>query len=123
MISLLLVDDQPAVRRGLQMRLALEPDMQVVGEAGDAQTALALAQALQPTVVLLDVELPHADGILAVQQLHAVAPQSAVVILTLHDDEATRSRARAAGVAAFVAKQEPDTTLLDAIRAAARAAG
>lgn len=118
MIKLLLVDDQPAVRRGLRMRLALEPDICVVGEAEDGMVALELVTRLKPDVVLMDIELPRLDGIAATARLHADHPQSAVVILSLHDSENNRRRARLAGAVSFVAKQGADGALLDAIRAA-----
>ena len=113
---LLLVDDQPAVRRGLKMRFALEPDLEVAGEAGNVTEAISLARALRPDVVLMDVELSDTDGVAATEALHAAVPESAVVILTLRDDVATQERARAAGVAAFVAKHQTEETLLAAIR-------
>ena len=65
-IRLLLVDNQPAVRRGLRMRFALEPDLEVIGEAGDATEAISLAQTLGPDVVLMDVDMSGIDGILAI---------------------------------------------------------
>ena len=118
MITLLLVDDQVTVRKGLRMRLALEPDMTVLGEAGDATSALALIPALAPDVVVMDVELPDGNGIDVTAALQTAAPHSAVVVLSLHDDGATRTRALAAGATAFVAKHQPDGVLLDAIRQA-----
>ena len=80
MIRLLLVDDQPVMRRGLEMRLHLEPDMQIVGEASTGREALRMAQALSPDVVLMDVEMPEMDGIDAKTALRATASTSAVVI-------------------------------------------
>lgn len=65
-IRLLLVDNQPAVRRGLRMRFVLEPDLEVIGEAGDATEAISLAQTLGPDVVLMDVDMSGIDGILAI---------------------------------------------------------
>jgi DNA-binding NarL/FixJ family response regulator len=118
-IRVLLVDDQPAVRQGLRIRLVLEPDVEVVGEAGDGAGAISLAQSLRPDVILMDVRMPGMDGISTVRTLRAVAPESAVVILSLYDDARTRARAEEAGAAAFVAKQKVEETLLAAIRRAA----
>jgi DNA-binding NarL/FixJ family response regulator len=123
MIRVLLVDDQPVVRRGLRVRFQLEPDMQVVGEASTGREALTLAQTLTPDVVLLDIEMPDMDGIEATTALLAVVPQSAVVILSIHTDRQTRMRARAAGAVAFVEKRGTTDTLLSAIRQAAGQTG
>ena len=123
MTTLVLVDDQVTIRQGLRMRLALEPDITILGEAGDAASALALVPSLAPDVVIMDVELPDGNGIDVTAALHAAAPRSAVVMLSLHDDGETRARALAAGASAFVAKHQPDGTLLAAIRqASSRAA-
>ena len=119
-ITLLVVDDQPSVRRGLRMRLALEPDLKTLGEASNGLEALTAVQALAPDVVVMDVDMPHLDGIAATATLADVAPRTAVVILSIHDDEGTRQRARAAGAVAFVAKQAGDLALLEAIHAAAQ---
>jgi DNA-binding NarL/FixJ family response regulator len=118
-IRLLLVDDQPAVRRGLRMRFALEPDLEVIGEAGGATEAISLAQTLGPDVVLMDVDMSGIDGILAIAMLRQVAPHSTVVIFTLYDAAAMRARVREAGAAAFVAKHQTEEALLVAIRRAA----
>ena len=115
-IRLLLVDDQPQVRRGLIMRLALEPDVEVVGEAGDAESALDLAGKLHPDVIIMDVELPGMDGIDATRSLRNALPMTAIVMLSLHDDNETVARAKAAGAAHFVAKHRMEGPLLAAIR-------
>lgn len=119
MIRVLLVDDQQVVRRGLGLRLHLEPDMHVVGEARSGKEALSLAQALAPDVVLMDVELPEMDGIAATAALRALRSPSAVVMLSIHDDLPTRTRAQAAGAVAFVTKNGMTEDLLAAIRQAA----
>lgn len=116
MIKLFLVDDQPSVCTGLRLRLAIEPDLVVVGEANDGATALALAPTVQPDVALIDVEMPEMDGLTLTARLRQVFPQCPVVILTLHDDAGTRERAWAAGAAAFVAKQAGVVPLLAALR-------
>jgi CheY-like chemotaxis protein len=116
MIQVVLVDDEPAVRRGLRMRLKLVPDIQVVGEAGDGEEALRLAQELKPDVIVMDLTMPRLDGIQATQALRKIAPNTAVVMLTLHSDETTRALAEAAGAAAFVAKGDSQKELIAAIR-------
>ncbi len=98
------------------MRLALEPDVMVVGEAGDGAAAVALAQSQLPDVVVMDIAMPGIDGLAATAVLRASIPRSAVVVLSLHDDTQTRARARDAGAAAFVSKREASETLVDAIR-------
>jgi DNA-binding NarL/FixJ family response regulator len=118
-IQVLLVDDDPNVLRGLRMRLGLEVDIWVVGEAEDGATAVDLASLLSPDVVLMDVNLPVTDGITATRELAVRVPQAAVVILSLHDDQGTIDRALAAGAVAFVVKQQMDGDLLGAIRRAA----
>jgi DNA-binding NarL/FixJ family response regulator len=119
-IKLLLVDDQSWVREGLKMRLALESDFRVVGEAGNGVEALQAVQTLAPDVVVMDVEMPQMDGISATKLLRVVTPQTGVVMLSIHGDADTRARALEAGVDAFVEKQEPDEILLDAIHQVAR---
>ena len=119
MIRVLLVDDQSAVRRGLGMRLHLEPDIQIVGEASTGREALRMAQELVPDVVLMDVEMPDMDGIEATAALSRMVSPSAIVILSIHDDAQTRGRAQAAGAVAFVEKRGATDHLLAAIRRAA----
>jgi two-component system, NarL family, response regulator NreC len=116
MIKLLIVDDQPAVRKGLRMRLAAEPDLQVVGEAADGEAALSLAQELHPDIVLLDMEMPHMDGIATTDTLHKLCPLTLVIMLTIHDDAGARARAENAGAAAFIPKSAPSDMLLATIR-------
>ena len=118
MIRLVLVDDQRVVRQGLCRRLALEPDMSVVGEASNGREAMTLVQQLTPDIVLMDVEMPDMDGISAAAGMHASTPQSAVVMLSIYDDVSTRAHAHAAGAAAFVNKNGAVEALLATIRQA-----
>jgi DNA-binding NarL/FixJ family response regulator len=119
----MIVDDQPAIRRGLRMALTAEPDLSVVGEADSGEAALDLVTSLHPDVVLMDIELPHMNGITATRTIQAIHPPAAVIILSIHDDALTRARAAEAGAAAFVAKSMPAETLLTAIRRVAQQPG
>jgi pilus assembly protein CpaE len=118
MINVFLVDDRESVRRGLKMRLALEEDLRVVGEAADGRRAINLIQELKPDVVIMDIEMPGMDGISAAAVLHDMAPEVKVVMLSLHDNTFLRDRARIAGASAFVEKREGATSLLTEIRKA-----
>jgi len=119
MITLLLVDDDAAIRRTLGIRLGLEPDLVIAGEADTGAAALALAETLQPAVVLMDVQMVGMDGITTTQMLRARVPRTRVVILTIYDETTLSARARAAGASAFVAKYGQVDVLLAAIRQAA----
>ncbi|HYX51429.1 MAG TPA: response regulator transcription factor [Ktedonobacteraceae bacterium] len=116
MIRLVLVDDQATVRQGLKMRLLLEPDINVVGEASSGKEALTLVRQLRPDVVLMDVEMPDMDGITATTALHSIVPQSVTVMLSIHSDNVTRERAQTAGAKAFVEKLGSTKELVSAIR-------
>jgi DNA-binding NarL/FixJ family response regulator len=118
-IHVLLVDDQSGVCAGLKMRLALEPDITVVGEASDGEGALAAAAIRQPDVVVMDYEMPGMNGAEATEALQRSGSHAAVVMLSLHDDVSVRAEAARAGVTAFVAKHEPSESLIAAIRGAA----
>jgi DNA-binding NarL/FixJ family response regulator len=124
-IRILVVDDERSVRRGLRMRLELEPDMVVAGEAGDGEAAVELACRLTPDVVLMDLEMPKMDGITAIRCLRELRPRCPVIVLTLYDDSVNRARASAAGARAFVPKHHVADRLIDVIRreAARGAAG
>lgn len=104
------------VRQGLRMRLALEPDLEIVGEAAGGKEALELVQALAPDVVVMDVAMPGLDGIAAAARLHKAAPGVAVVMLSVHGDAETRTRSLAAGAAAFVEKRGAAEDLVAEIR-------
>lgn len=120
MIRLLVADDEQMVREGLRMALALERDMAVVGEAASGQAALDLAAAINPDVVIMDLEMPNMDGVTATAALRSVAAHSAVVMLSIHNDLVSRERALAAGATAYVDKGAGLERLLEAIRSAAR---
>ena len=116
MIKILLVDDDPNIRRGLRMLLVMEADLSVIGEAGDGWEALRLARELQPDVVVMDIRLPNLDGLSAAERLRESQPDCAVIILTLYDEPVNRERAEKIGVAAFIGKEKSDRKLVDVIR-------
>jgi DNA-binding NarL/FixJ family response regulator len=120
MINILLVEDDANLRKGIQMRLALEADFQIIAETGDGREALALARAARPDVIIMDLRLPGLDGLEITRQLRETHPKCRVVILTLYDEDANRQRACKIGAAAFVSKQEPGDALVRAIRSAAK---
>jgi DNA-binding NarL/FixJ family response regulator len=117
-VRVFIVDDHASARLGLRLRLGRERDMAVVGDVPDSAGALQLTPQLRPDVVLVDLLLSDGDGIELVGRLRQVAPKSAYLILSLHDSTTNRSRAAAAGIHAFVGKQEPTEVLLSAIRRA-----
>jgi two-component system nitrate/nitrite response regulator NarL len=116
MIRILIVDGQAEVRSGLRMRLAIEPDMAVIGEAGNAEEAFALAQALDPDVIVVDIGMRGADGVNMLKHLRTAAPAAAVVVHVLHGDETMSAQAQQAGAAAFLEKNGGAADLLQAIR-------
>jgi len=119
MITIVIVDDQPTVRAGLRMRLSLEADLQIVGAAQDGKNALDVVARLKPDIVIMDLEMPVMDGLAATQSLKSLAPECRVIMLTIHDDEATCKRAHDSGAAGFVSKHADDSVLLNVIHALA----
>ena len=101
-IRLLLVDDHEMVRAGLRTFLGLQPDMEVVGEAGSGEQALALVPRLQPEIVLLDLVLPGMSGLEVVRRLRAAHPAVKVVVLTSYSGEDSVLPAVRAGVAGYL---------------------
>lgn len=117
MITIVITDDQPAVREGLRMRLSLEADIKVMGEARDGKEALDVILHLKPDIVIVDLEMPVMDGLATTRELLSFAPDCRIIILTIHDDETTRKHAHDSGAVGFVSKLADDFVLLNAIRA------
>jgi two-component system, NarL family, response regulator NreC len=118
-IRVLLAEDHEVVRQGLKLLIDRQPDMEVVGEAGDGRAAVDGASTLQPNVVVVDVAMPNVNGLAATRRLREAAPSSAVVALTRYADEAYVQELLHAGALGYVLKQSPSSELLDAVRAAA----
>ena len=119
-ITILLVDDQPLFREGLRTLLSVQPDLKVVGEAGDGEEALKLCRTLKPAVVLMDLQMPVLDGVEATRRLHHEQPDSRVIVLTTFDDDEMVFDGLRAGALGYLLKDAPSEKLAEAIRAAAR---
>ena len=118
-IRLLLVDDHAVVRSGLRMLMEGEPDLEIVGEAGTTRDALDAVTALQPDVVLMDIGLPDASGIDAAREIKRLRPETAVVALTIHEDEEYFFKMLEAGASGYIPKRAAPDELITAVRAAA----
>jgi DNA-binding NarL/FixJ family response regulator len=118
-IRLLVVDDDPLVRSALALMLGGQPDVEVVGEAGDGHSALQLVQELRPTVVLMDIRMPRMSGLEATLALHQAPDPPHVIVLTTFDADDLVVGALAAGADGFLLKDTPPPLILDAIRAVA----
>src|SRR5262245_24496120 len=118
-ITIILVEDHVAVRQGLRLILESQPDMRVVGEAGDGASAVEQVRALAPDVVVTDISRPGMNGLVTTRTLRQDCPDAKVVILTRHGDDAYLQELLRAGAAGYVLKQSAATELLQAIRAVA----
>jgi len=119
-IKILLVDDHAVVRLGLRMLLENEHDIEIVGEADSASEGLNQVARLKPDVVLMDIGLPDISGIDATSNVKRVSPETAVVALTIHEDEEYFFKMLEAGASGYVPKRAAPDELLNAIRSAAR---
>jgi len=102
--TVVLCDDQAGFRQLVAVVLGLEPGIEVIGEAGDGQEAIELAERLRPDVLLLDIAMPEMDGLEALPRVREVSPETQVVMLTGVTAESIRERALAAGASAFIEK-------------------
>ena len=119
MIRVLLVDDQSLLRMGFRLILEAEPDIEVVGEAGDGAAGVGMTSALHPDVVLMDVRMPGTDGIAATRLITAAHPATKVLILTTFDLDEYVFAGLKAGASGFLLKDAPPAELLTAIRTVA----
>jgi DNA-binding NarL/FixJ family response regulator len=112
----LIVDDHALFRRGLQMVLKQEEDIEVVGEAGDGHEAVGKAQELMPDVILMDVRMPRRSGIEATQQIKDALPHVKILMLTISDEEVDLYDAIKAGASGYLLKEISIDEVADAIR-------
>jgi two-component system, NarL family, response regulator NreC len=120
MIRIVVADDHALVRDGLRLLIAAEPDFEVVGEAGDGEEAVRLAQTLQPDLVLMDLTMPKKGGVQAIEEIKRANPKVRVLVLTMHDDQAYLRSVLAAGGDGYFVKQAAHSELIGAIRTVMR---
>jgi DNA-binding NarL/FixJ family response regulator len=121
-IRILVVDDHAVVRSGLRLLLGAEPDLEPVGEAGNARDAVFQARALKPDVILLDLVMPDGNGLDVLPQLVHENPEAKVLVLSMQDEPRYVREAFAAGASGYVLKEAADTEVVAAVREVARGA-
>ncbi len=115
-ISVLLVDDHSLVRRGFRRIIEDEYDLEVVGEAGDGEEAVRMALQHRPRVIVMDCALPGVSGLVATQRILESAPETAILMLSMHSEDTLVRQALAAGARGYILKNAIDLELVEAIR-------
>ncbi len=123
MIRILLADDHALVRQGFRMILEAQPDMEIVGQAGNGREAVELAEKLRPDVVIMDVAMPELNGIEATRRLGASLPRTRVLALSMHKDSMYVREILRAGARGYLLKDSGDADLVAAVRAVAKGEG
>ena len=113
---ILLAEDHGTVREGIKMLVNSQPDMEVVGEAGDGEAAILETQQLEPDLVLMDISMPTLNGLKATKKLRKLCPNIKILTLTRHTDDGYLQQLIKAGVNGYVLKQSAPTELITAIR-------
>ena len=114
-ITVLLADDHEVVREGLRLALLRSPQIRVVGEAADGETAIALTERRRPDVVVMDLRMPGMDGIEATEEIMRRVPEAKVLIFTAYSERALLQRGLESGARGYILKEAPHETLLRAI--------
>lgn len=115
-ITILIADDHPLIRQGLQVVIEAQPDLRLVGEAVNGGQAVQLAQALHPDIIIMDLKMPVMDGLSATREISLTVPRAQVLILTSFPDDENVYAAIKAGAVGFLLKDASAEYLLDAIR-------
>lgn len=115
-VRIVLADDHTIMRSGLRLLLEREPDFSVVGEAADGRAAVEAVEQHAPDVLVMDIAMPHLNGIEATVRVCAAAPKTAVIILSMHSDETYVLRALKAGARGYLLKDSAEADLIAAVR-------
>ncbi|WP_408648821.1 response regulator [Tumidithrix elongata] len=116
MIRLLIIDDQVIFRAGLAALISLEEDIEVVGEGGNGEEAIALAEKLQPDVILMDIRMPVCDGVKATKEIHKRYPWIRIMVLTTFDEDEYIWQSLQYGALGYILKSTPSQQLAASIR-------
>ncbi len=114
-IRVMVVDDHPVVRRGISLCLSRQPQIAIVGEAGDGREAIRLARELQPDLILMDIDMPHMTGLAVAEVLQREMPRVKVLILSMHSNSDYVVRIIQSGARGFILKEAPAEELVRAI--------
>ncbi len=119
-LRILIAEDHEIVRNGLKLTIESQPDMEVVGEAGNGREAIRLAEELTPDIILMDVSMPLLNGLTASAKLSRIMPEVKILTLTRHTDDAYLQEMLQAGVCGYILKQSAPDELIRAVRAVAK---
>jgi DNA-binding NarL/FixJ family response regulator len=119
-IRILIADDHGIVRTGLRLQLERNTEFEVVGEASDGREAVSMAETLVPDVVIMDIAMPNLNGIQAASQIIKALPNTAIIMLSMHSDEAYITRTLAAGARGYLLKDNAEVDLYRAVQVVAQ---
>jgi two-component system, NarL family, response regulator NreC len=119
-ITVVLADDHAVVRSALRKLLEDEPDIEVVAEAGDAESAIRYSNGHRPSVLILDINMPGGSGLTAIPEIRRQSPETQIVMLTMQDETSSARQALQAGVLGYILKEAASEELVKAVRLAAQ---
>jgi len=119
-LRILIAEDHQTVREGIKLLVNSQPDMEIVGEAGDGEMAIDMVKTLKPDIIIMDISMPRLNGLMATKRLRAANEQVKILTLSRHTDDGYLQQLLAAGVNGYVLKQSAPTHLINAIKEVAR---